>query len=68
MAKTPPPPKRKAKAVPPPPEQIKNNLGENLTTLNFKVPKQFKKEFKQFAFDKDITMRELLERIFEAYK
>ena len=41
---------------------------EDLQQLNFKVPGSLKKEFKLFAATHDITMTELLQRSFEAYK
>lgn len=36
--------------------------------LNFKVDADFKKEFKQYAMDKDMTMHDLLIKMFEYYK
>lgn len=36
--------------------------------LNFKVDADFKKEFKQYAMDKDITMHDLLIKMFDYYK
>ncbi len=38
------------------------------TTLNFRVTKQFKKEFKQLALDLDVSMVELLEKAFYELK
>lgn len=36
--------------------------------LNFKVPAQFRKEFKTIALEDDLKLNELLYRCFEAYK
>ena len=68
MAKPQPPKKGKT-----PPEKKIENISSNLdsskqTTLNFKVDKDFKKEFKQLAFDNDITMVELLKQCFDSFR
>ncbi|WNL41945.1 hypothetical protein RN347_15160 [Halomonas sp. PAMB 3264] len=36
--------------------------------MNFKVPPEFKKEFKGFANDHDLSMVDLLKAAYEAYK
>lgn len=36
--------------------------------LNFKVPAQFRREFKTIALEDDLKLNELLYRCFEAYK
>lgn len=72
MAKISKPTKRKGKGLPPKDEvTVTHNLIKSpkneVTTLNFRVPKSFKKQFKQFAFDHDITMVELLMKSFRNY-
>lgn len=36
--------------------------------LNFKVPAQFRREFKMIALEDDLKLNELLYKCFEAYK
>lgn len=49
--------------------QTTNNLeSEELAPLNFKVSKSFKREFKTYASERDMSMRDLLEKAFEVYK
>lgn len=71
MATKPPPPSRKRpdKGEPPKPEQTRANLDtpqpNELANLNFKVPAEFKRDFKIAAAHKGITQVELLQEIFE---
>ena len=45
------------------------SVGSSQTeTLNFKVPSEFKKEFKGFAVSQGVTMLELLKEGFERIK
>jgi hypothetical protein len=49
--------------------QTTDNLEtEDMTTLNFKVPRTFKRDFKTYATEQDMSMRELLEKAFEMYR
>ena len=41
---------------------------EELKPLNFKVPASFKKEYRQFALDNDLTLVALLKLSYETYK
>lgn len=65
-------PKRNRKGAPPPPQVTSNNLTKTtdyeMRPLNFKVPADFKKEFKGYAMEMDITMVELLQRSFRDFK
>ena len=69
------PPRKNRKGTPPSSEDTSNNL-TNLPTkevgkrkdLNFKVPSDFKKEFKNFATNNDLTMHDLLIKMFHFYK
>lgn len=68
-----PPPKRKSRKGSPPPEieaSVNLNISDpdDLRPLNFKVPAAFRKEYKTYATDRDISMVELLQRSFELYK
>ena len=68
--KTPPPPrKRPEKGEPPKPEQTRSNLdkpqSDELANLNFKVPSDFKRDFKIAAAQRGITQVNLLQEIFE---
>lgn len=40
---------------------------EEKKPLNFKVPNSFRKRFKNYAVNNDVTMSELLEQCFEYY-
>lgn len=42
-------------------------LKEEIRPLNFKVPNSFRKRFKNYAVDHDVTMSELLVTCFEHY-
>ena len=51
--------------------QTTNNLNtqeEEMAPLNFKVSKSFKREFKTYASEHDMSMRELLEKAFNEFK
>ena len=71
MAKA-PPPKRGTKGAPPAAEEATSNLNigvrEDLVPLNFKVPAEFRRRFKIYASERDMSMKELLERSFQAYQ
>lgn len=60
------------KGAPPPPAESSDNLSrtpdQELRPLNFKVSAEFKREFKSYATQMDITMVDLLQRCFEAYR
>ena len=66
---------RNRKGTPPKVEEASNNL-TNLPVkkiglrkdLNVKVDPDFKKEFKNFATDNDLSMHDLLIKIFNFYK
>jgi hypothetical protein len=75
MAKVSKLPNRKInrKGTPPPPQESVDNLRKaptgELKDLNFKVPVDFKKEFKGYAHENDFaSMVELLKTCFEFYK
>jgi len=67
-------PQKNRKGTPPRVEDASNNL-TNLPPkkigfkkdLNFKVDPDFKKEFKNFATDNDLSMHDLLLKIFDFY-
>ena len=63
---------KKRKGTPPKNEETSQNLtkvsNQDLVALNFKIPADFKKQFKRYAFEHDISMVELFVRSFEAYK
>jgi hypothetical protein len=68
-------PQKNRKGIPPKVEDASNNL-TNLPPkkigfkkdLNFKVDPDFKKEFKNFATDNDLSMHDLLLKVFDFYK
>lgn len=68
------PPKRKGKGDPPKPEKatqtgnLEKGGNQELKPMNFKVPAEFRKEFRTYASELDISMVELLRRCFDAYK
>jgi hypothetical protein len=73
MAKVPPPTQPKSrKGEPPPLERIPGNLDKpeagSLKPLNFKVPDDFRKEFKTYAVQQGISMVELLQQAFALIK
>jgi hypothetical protein len=73
MAKVAPPPAAKSrKGAPPPPVQTIGNLDKsepnNLQPLNFKVPPDFKREFKSYAAQHDVSMSQLLQEAFQVLK
>jgi hypothetical protein len=52
-------------------EQASDNLGtpnEPTKRVNFVVPASFAKQYKQFAFDQDVSMTELFKRTFDFYR
>ena len=69
------PPRKNRKGIPPVLEDASNNL-TNLPLkktaerkhLNFKVDPDFKREFKNFATNNDLSMHDLLIKVFDFYK
>jgi len=63
------------KGTPPSLEEASNNLSNNVEVkpisekkdLNFKVDADFKRRFKRYATDNDITMQALLKKAFAYY-
>lgn len=73
MAKVPAPKKLKAsKGTPPPAGKAVGNLEKpepaSLVPLNFRVPAQFRREFKIEAAERDVQMNELVQIAFRALK
>lgn len=60
------------KGAPPKLEEASTNLSKQASSasvnMNFKVPAEFAKEFKQVALDQDMKLVELLRASFEEYK
>lgn len=60
------------KGVPPPAFEASTNLtrepDQELKPLNFKVPAEFKREFKTYATQMDMSMVDLLQACFEFYR
>lgn len=70
--KTPPPPNKKSsKGEPPQSSETRSNLTKpepaKLVDLNFKVPAEFRKDFKIAAATHGIKQVELLHEIFESW-
>ena len=67
--KPPPPPRKSDKGEPPSLDDIKTNLDKpepgEAVNLNFKVPAEFKRDFKIAAATYGCTQVELLQRIFK---
>ena len=65
-------PVRITKGTPPPEMEASRTLtraeDSELSPLNFKVPAEFKREFKTLAAQMDISMVELMMRCFQVYK
>ena len=68
MAKTGAPPRTGTKGMPS--DEASSNLdnGAERVGLNFKVPPAFRREFKTYAAEHDISMADLLRECFEVYK
>ena len=49
-------------------ETTSNLNPEEMAPMNFKVPLSFKREFKTYASENDMSMRDLLERAFAEFK
>lgn len=70
MPTTPPPPPRRQtnKGEPPKSVETRSNLetpqADELANLNFKVPAEFKRDFKIAAAQRGITQVELLQEVF----
>ncbi len=66
------PPKKSKKGTPPPLEDTKNNLEKPASTdyvgMRFSTTPEFRKEYKTFALDNDMTMIEVLQKSFELLK
>lgn len=72
MAEIPKKPKKSGKGAPPPSVETKGNLtspgdGE-LVNLSFKVAPEFRKEFRIFAAENDLSHVDLLKESFKAFK
>ncbi len=67
--KPPPPPRKPNKGEPPSIDETKSNLEKpdpgEISNLNFKVPAEFKKDFKIAAATYGCSQVELLQRIFK---
>lgn len=65
-------PKRVTKGIPPAEHEASTNLkrsaDQELKPMNFKVPAAFKREFKTYATELDMSMVELLQQCFYFYK
>ncbi|GIV32412.1 MAG: hypothetical protein KatS3mg030_714 [Saprospiraceae bacterium] len=65
-------PKRATKGAPPAedeaPVNLKRSADQELKPMNFKVPAAFKREFKTYATELDMSMVELLQQCFYFYK
>lgn len=65
-------PKLVTKGLPPQADQTVGNLDKaesgRLVALNFTVTPDFRKAFKSYAVDHDITMLELMKRAFDEYR
>ena len=73
MAKVPPPKKPKsAEGAPPPTGKIVGNLEKaeppGLVPLNFRVPADFRRDFKIEAAQRDVQMNELVQIAFQALR
>lgn len=66
--KPPPPPRKPGKGEPPASDETKSNLEKpepgELVDLNFKVSKEFRKDFKIAAATRGVKQIELLQEIF----
>lgn len=64
-----PPNKVNTKGSPPPAEKPSRNLTKNPSNkevpLNFKVESEFRRAYKSFAVENDVTMNHILRRSFE---
>lgn len=65
-------PARTTKGTPPPEVEVPTNLSrsadQELKPMNFKVPAAFKREFKTYATELDMTMVDLLQQCFYHFK
>ena len=69
MAKIPKPASKAKGTKGNPAAQTTDNLeAEELAAMNFKVSASFKREFKTYATQQDMSMRELLEKAFYQYR
>jgi hypothetical protein len=66
------PPSKKRKGAPPKEEETSYNLDvlsdTDIVAMNFKVSAEFRREMKQYAAAKNISMTNLLVRAFEEYR
>lgn len=58
----------KGQAIKPAKVSPNKPTSEAAQPLNFKVPAQFRREFKMIALEDELKLNELLYRCFEAYK
>ncbi len=72
MATIPPPRRLSSKGQPPAPSEAGNTLDlpdtSDLAPLNFKVEPAFRRDFKIYAAQLGISMKELLDRCFREYQ
>lgn len=73
MAEIPKPVRKvQSKGVPPTELESSANLNKanegDLVPLTFKVPKEFKKDFRGVAFEEETSMVDLLKKCFQQYK
>ena len=73
MTITPPPPaKSKGKGEPPAPTETRGNLSKpepaSVVALNFRVPSEFKRDFKVAAAVHGVTQSDLLQKAFAEWK
>lgn len=69
---TPPPPPKTKKGEPPERTETRRNLSKpqpaKIVALNFRVPSEFKKDFKIASATNGITQSELLQQAFDEWK
>ncbi|NER07146.1 MAG: hypothetical protein F6K17_33500, partial [Okeania sp. SIO3C4] len=72
MATNAKPPKKKKGTPPKLEEPLKGNLDKRsaneLVPLNFKVPPEFKKEYRLYAAEKEMSLVDILKNSFEVMK
>lgn len=61
-------PKKKAKKAGTPAPIVPTTPDDKMVDLNFRVPKSFRKAFKQAALDQDKTMRQILPEMFAVWE
>lgn len=68
MAKIQKPASKKSTKGVPTPQTTTNLENEELVAMNFKVDKAFRREFRTYASDHDMSMVDLLKKAFEEYR